>query len=536
MTKSFTVPAASGRTLESEAGPASSLNQMVQIVEQAPMAISISDMKANIVYVNEGFSRITGYEVDEVVGCNHSILSYRTTPSQVYQSLWSAITAGECWQGRLINRRKSGERYLADVTISPLRDDLGEITHFMGMHRDVTETHAMNTRLNNQNTVVEAVLNAAPVAIALLDEKHNVVLDNLAYKALAADFDNEPAYEVLTRLKQQLGVDAIRKLMTANYAEGHSVSVDMKRQQDQRWFSCRVSSLSVDDGDVDGYFTPKPQPHLILAISEYTREKRHIERQRISELQRSTAESEMMHAMQETLHAAIHQMQGPINMIEAAVTMMCRTTKQCPGMDAMEDALRTGAESVEQLKLALPERASEATQPVNVNQLIHDISAMATERLLARSIPLQLSLMATLPSINGQPSRLRVALKQLLDNAIDAIDFSKSSQRQILISSFLDHDEVVITFDDSGPGVDKSRKLKIFQPFVSTKPATSSGCRGIGLSIVQQVINEHSGTIDIQESDFGGCCARLVIPKRGQMAERGASFISNAVMGEGGDV
>ncbi|GGA76796.1 hypothetical protein GCM10011369_18390 [Neiella marina] len=515
MTKSILEPPTLGAQFElSQIDSASSLQQMVQIVEQAPMAISITDLQAKIVYVNEGFSRITGYQTDEVIGCNHSMLSYRTTPSQIYQSLWNTITEGNCWQGRLINRRKTGERYLADVTISPIRDDAGNITHFMGMHRDVTESHAISTRLNNQNTVVEAVLNAAPVAIALLDDENKVVLDNLAYKALAADFDNEPAYEVLTRLKQQLGTDAIRKLMSANYAEGHSVSVDMKRQQDQRWFSCRLSAIAVNDSDVDGYFQPKAQQHLILAITEYTREKRHIEQQRISELQRSTAESEMLHAMQETLHAAIHQMQGPINMIEAAVNMMCQTTKQCPGIDAMEEALRTGANSVEELKNALPERPQEALQPVNVNQLIHDISAMATERLLGRSIPLQLSLTATLPSINGQPSRLRVALKQLLDNAIDAIDYAKSANRQILISTFVDHDEVVVTFDDTGPGVDKARKLRIFQPFVSTKPATSGGCRGIGLSIVQQVINEHSGTVDIHSAELGGCRVRVVLPNR----------------------
>lgn len=501
-------------SLQNQLPPQASLEQFVQIVEQAPMAISIGDPSAKILYVNPGFSRITGYSAEEIQGCNHSLLSYRTTPVEVYEELWQTIKSGQCWQGRLINRRKNGERYLAEVTISPLLNAEGELTHFMGMHRDITESHANHMRLTNQNALVNAVLNAAPVAIALLDANCEVILDNLAYKALAADLGKEPAEQVLEELKKQLGPDAAQKLLTPHFAEGHAISLHLQGKQDVRWFSCRVSTLPVTDEDVDGYFAPTASTNLILTISEHTREKRQQEHQRITELQRMTAESEMMHAMQETLHAAIHQMQGPINMIEAALSMLCNRTGTCPGLQAMEHALKEGSESIDQLKNALPERPQEAQQPVNVNQLVHEISAMTTERLLARSIPLHLSLTATLPSFNGQPSRLRVAFKQLLDNAIEAIDFHKCADREIQIHTKLQDDAIVVIFEDSGPGVDKKDKLKIFKPFYTTKPALSDGCRGIGLSIVQQVINEHCGTIQFKSSPLGGSRVILALPRR----------------------
>lgn len=495
-------------------GESAPLEQFVQIVEQAPLAISITDTKANILYVNPGFSQITGYDVEEAKGCNHSVLSYRTTPVEVYKELWGAIQSGNCWQGRLINKRKNGERYLAEVTISPLVNEKGEVSHFMGLHRDITESHANQMRLTNQNALVNAVLNAAPVAIALLDAQCNVVLDNLAYKALAADLGKEPADQVMEELRQQLGPDAPQQLLTPRFAEGQAISLDLKGKKETRWFSCRVSTLPVTDEDVDGYFTPSAQTHLILTISEHTREKRQQEQQRITELQRMTSESEMMHAMQETLHAAIHQMQGPINMIEAALSMLCNRTGTCPGLQAMEHALQEGSDSVEQLKNALPERPQEALQPVNLNQLIHEISMMSSERLLARSIPLHLALTATLPAFTGQPSRLRVAFKQILDNAIEAIDFHKCSEREIQIHTKEQDDALVVSFEDSGPGVEKKDKLKVFKPFYTTKPALSAGCRGIGLSIVQQVMNEHCGTIEFKRSSLGGSKVVLTLPKR----------------------
>ncbi|GAA5214868.1 nitrogen fixation negative regulator NifL [Corallincola platygyrae] len=511
-TLAFTAPSqiAAGLGVEGLVG----IQQFIQAVEQAPLAISITDLKANILYVNPWFCQTTGYHGEELQGRNHSILSFRTTPVEVYEGLWKQLKLGKCWQGRLINRRKNGQRYLADVTVSPLANDEGEITHYLGIHRDVTDTHELNTKLINQKALVEAVLNATPVAIALLDSNHNVVLDNLAYKALSAEMANEPAKQFIKKLQQDLGDSAVEQLCSRQLAEGHGLSLELHQTRGERWFYCKISSFAATDSHVDGYFTPSASNYLVLTISEHTKEKRHQEQQRVAELQRMTAESEMIHVMQETLHAAIHQMQGPINMIDAAVNVLANRSGKCPGLEAMELALKSGADAVEQMQQALPERPQEALQPVNVNQLIHDVSSLTTHRLLKASIPMQLQLTATLPSVNGQPSRLRVAVKQLIDNAIDAIEFGKTEHRELAIQTFLDEDHVVVAIDDSGPGIPEKQKIKVFQPFFSTKPVASNGARGIGLSIVQQVMNEHCASLRFERSPLGGCRALISLPRR----------------------
>ena len=72
-----------------------------QVVEQADLAVSITDPKANILYVNPAFTRITGYQPAEALGKNESMLSHKTTPPAVYESLWRKLAGRESWNGRV---------------------------------------------------------------------------------------------------------------------------------------------------------------------------------------------------------------------------------------------------------------------------------------------------------------------------------------------------------------------------------------------------------------------------------------------------
>ena len=124
-------------------------------VDQADIAISITDVGGNILYVNPAFVRVTGYAADELAGRNQSMLSNKTTPPEVYKSLWQHISRGEAWSGRLVNRRKDGSKYLAELDISPVVDAGGGIVNYLGMHRDVTAMHRLECEVKNQKALIE---------------------------------------------------------------------------------------------------------------------------------------------------------------------------------------------------------------------------------------------------------------------------------------------------------------------------------------------------------------------------------------------
>ncbi len=80
-----------------------------EAVEQATVAISITDSNANILYANRAFETLSGYPRDEVLGKKQSILSSNATPEAIYRRLWRTIKGKTAWSGTLVNRTRNGE-------------------------------------------------------------------------------------------------------------------------------------------------------------------------------------------------------------------------------------------------------------------------------------------------------------------------------------------------------------------------------------------------------------------------------------------
>jgi PAS domain S-box-containing protein len=102
-------------------------------------AIVITDRQGTILSVNPAFTTITGYTEGEVLGRNPRILKSGRQDEAFYRTLWQTILAGTVWRGELVNRRKDGSLYDEEQTITPVRNDRNEITHFVGIKQDITE-------------------------------------------------------------------------------------------------------------------------------------------------------------------------------------------------------------------------------------------------------------------------------------------------------------------------------------------------------------------------------------------------------------
>ena len=120
-------------------------------VEQSATMVLISDSRGSIEYVNPKFVQVTGYTLQELVGENVRILKSGHTPDEEYIGLWNAITAGRDWKGQFCNRKKSGEVYWAMVTISPIRNTDGAITHYVSVQEDITERKQAEEQLRQLN-------------------------------------------------------------------------------------------------------------------------------------------------------------------------------------------------------------------------------------------------------------------------------------------------------------------------------------------------------------------------------------------------
>jgi PAS domain S-box-containing protein/putative nucleotidyltransferase with HDIG domain len=132
------------------------LNLQSSALNAAANAIVITDRDGVIEWVNPAFTKLTGYEFDEALGKNPSQLvkSGRHEPG-FYQRMWETILSGQVWQGEMINRRKDGQLYTEEQTITPLPASDGKITQFIAIKQDITKRKQAEEALQRKSRVQE---------------------------------------------------------------------------------------------------------------------------------------------------------------------------------------------------------------------------------------------------------------------------------------------------------------------------------------------------------------------------------------------
>ena len=114
------------------------LLKLSRAIEASPTSVVITDLDGIMEYVNPIFTELTGYTSEEALGENPRILKSDRNPSETYTDLWKTLTAGKVWHGRFVNRKKSGELYWEEASISPVFDSDGKATHYVAVKEDIT--------------------------------------------------------------------------------------------------------------------------------------------------------------------------------------------------------------------------------------------------------------------------------------------------------------------------------------------------------------------------------------------------------------
>lgn len=130
-----------------------SLNKLSQAIEQSPVSVMITDLDGNIEYVNQQLCRISGYTQDELIGQNPRIFKSGDTPEIQFKNLWHAITNGQSWAGELKNRTKNGHAFWENVTVSPIRNAEGKVTHYLAIKEDISLRKEYEDRLLHEATI-----------------------------------------------------------------------------------------------------------------------------------------------------------------------------------------------------------------------------------------------------------------------------------------------------------------------------------------------------------------------------------------------
>lgn len=125
------------------------LRLSAQVFVNSAEAIVITDHHNNIIQVNKAFTDITGYASEDVIGKNPRIMKSGQMGEDFYRQMWKSLLEMGCWQGEIMDRRKSGEIYPKWLSIGIVRDDQGEITNYIALFADITERRASFDRIQH---------------------------------------------------------------------------------------------------------------------------------------------------------------------------------------------------------------------------------------------------------------------------------------------------------------------------------------------------------------------------------------------------
>ena len=157
-----------------------SMRQLASAVDASASSIVITDIDGNIEYVNPAFSRVTGYTKEEAMGENPRVLKSGQHPAEFYQEMWEVLSMGKTWQGEIINKKKNGDLYWEHASISPVRNDDGEVVSYVAVKDDITKTKESEENLRNLSSATEQSASAVVIA----DTKGNVEYVNPAFSEI----------------------------------------------------------------------------------------------------------------------------------------------------------------------------------------------------------------------------------------------------------------------------------------------------------------------------------------------------------------
>ena len=475
-------------------------------------AICMLDTEGRIISWNTGAEHISGWAKDEIRGRHFSIFY---TPEDLAsdkaeRELEIARQTGR-FEEQGVRLRKDGSSFIAHVSLTPLKNQAGDLLGYAKVTRDITERVAAEEALKTREAHLRSILETVPDAMIVIDEQARIQFFSAAAERLFGYTANEVIGE------------NIKMLMPDPYREQHDGYMHRYLTTGER----RIIGIGrvVVGQSKDGATFP-----IELAVGEmrssgqryFTGFIRDLTERQKTEARLQELQSELVHmsrftALGEMASTLAHEINQPLTAI-ANYLKGCRRILQRmeeEGQDvamlegavnqAAEQALRAG-QVIRHLREFVARGESER-HIENLPKLIQEASALALVGAREKGVRVSYRLDPDAPLVLADRIQIQQVLLNLIRNAIEAMQ--DSPRRELVIASHaMPRDGLVeISVSDTGTGIEPEVLERLFQPFVTTKKHGM----GVGLSICRTIVESHGGKIWIESEVGQGTTFRLTL-------------------------
>ena len=495
----------------------------------AANGIIITDRSGTILWVNPAFTKLTGYPAAEVIGQNPRFLKSGKHDESFYHDLWQTVTSGKVWQGDMINRRKDGSFYNEEMTVTPVCDERGEVTHFIAIKQDITHRKETERSLRESEETFRSLSASSPLGIYLTDIHGGCTYVNPRCREIFgfslmesmdygwADFvhpDDRTA-------ALQAWSDYVKS------AEGeYSYELRVQRRDGTiRTVHVRSAPLRSDDGLPMGFVGSIEDVTVRKRAENELRESKQRLEHALDELkaaQQHVIQQERLGALGTMASGIAHDFNNALAAILGFSELLCQRPetladkeKTLRYLQMMNTAAQDAGNVVNRLREFYRHREDgEVFTPVNLNQVVQQAISFTQPKWKnqaeAKGITIHaVTELGKIPTITGSASDLREALTNLIFNAVDAMPQGGI----ITLRTHSENSHVILEVADTGMGMTEEVRQRCLEPFFTTKGDHGTG---LGLSMVYGILQRHRGTIDIQTTPGRGTTFILSLPVKAE--------------------
>lgn len=189
------------------------IKELSVIIDQSPLAIAITNTKAEVEYVNKAFIEVTGYSRKELLGQNPRVLSAGVTPRAVYDDLWKTLRSGKVWKGEFVNKNKSGANYIELAIIFPVFDEKGKIVKYAAIKRNITKEKEIQQLLKEEKEKVDEANRLKTAILTNMSHELRTPLNGiLGFSTLIHDLESVDEIKEMVNYIHESGKRLLRTL------------------------------------------------------------------------------------------------------------------------------------------------------------------------------------------------------------------------------------------------------------------------------------------------------------------------------------